>query len=355
MPFTDAEFPADPYPGTRPEYSFVHDDRTGWPMLAVPGTQWRWTVEGVDVEGVDVDDWLAARDAAPLAARVAVLGYGSNANPAKLTWLRETHGLTGPAVVLRVRCTGLSAVWATHRRVRDGQRPATLMAGPGRVEWHSVLLATLDQVRALDRCEGRGERYRLVRLGTGTVSTAEGVDLGGVLAYTAAGELRAPLLVAGTPVRCADQPQAAAVGLRGNPGKDGLKVVPIPAAPNPNDWPNRVFVYGTLQPGGTAWPRIRGYAVGEPTATTMPGVLYDTGMGYPALRPGTEPNVPGWTVTLNTPAKALAELDGYEGAQYQRVRAADAAGRLCWTYLWTAPTKDLVRQTKAWPPTPPPK
>ena len=100
MPFTDAEFPADPYPGTRPAHSFVHDDGLGWPLLAGPGAPWHWTVEGTDL-----DDWLAARHAEPLAARVPVLGYGSNANPAKLTWLRATYDLAGPAVVQRTRST----------------------------------------------------------------------------------------------------------------------------------------------------------------------------------------------------------------------------------------------------------
>ncbi len=343
MPFTDAEFPADPYPGTRPAHSFVHDDGLGWPLLADSGSPWRWTVEGTDV-----DEWLAVRGAAPLAARVPVLGYGSNANPSKLTWLRRVHGLTGPAAVLRVRCTGLTAVWATHLRVRDSQRPATLMADPGRVEWHSVLLATPDQVRSLDLCEGRGERYRLVRLGTGTVTAEDGTDLDPVLAYTAAGELRAPLLVHGKPVRCAELTQAAAVSLTGEPGADGLDVVPIPAAPSPDDWPDRVFVYGTLRPGDVAWPRISRYVAGEPVATALSGTLYDTGQGYPALLPGTEGSVPGWTLTLRSPTEALAALDAYEGGDYRRARVVDADGRLCWTYLWTAPTHGFVRLADGW-------
>jgi hypothetical protein len=64
----------------------------------------------------------------------------------------------------------------------------------------------------------------LVRLETGTVTAADGTDLTGVLAYTAASELRAPLLVDGRPVRCADVPQAAAQALSGLPGADRLVV-----------------------------------------------------------------------------------------------------------------------------------
>jgi hypothetical protein len=225
MTFSDGDFPADPYPGARPDVSFVHEAGLGRPLTPSPA--------GWQVGGERVDRWLAERNAAPLAGRIPVLAYGSNANPSKITWLRSTLGLAGPVVVLRVRCADLTAVWTTHLRVRDGQRPATLVAEPGRVEWHAVWLATPDQVLVLDRCEGRGVRYRLVRLDCGTVTAEDGTDLTGVLAYTAAGELRAPLLVDGRPVRCADVPQAAALGLVGVPGADGLTVREITGAPRP--------------------------------------------------------------------------------------------------------------------------
>lgn len=342
MAFTDADFPADPYPGTRPDCSFVHVDGNGWPLSAV--SPWRWRVDGVDV-----DDWLLARDAAPLAARIPVLAYGSNANPAKIGWLRTVFGLTGPVVVLRVRCAGLAAVWAAHPRARDGQRPATLVAAPGHVEDHAVWLATPDQVRVLDRCEGRGVRYRLVRLASGTVTAEDGTDLAGVLAYTGAGELRAPLLVNGRPVHCADLSQADAVDLVGVPGPDGLDVDPISGVPSADDWPDHVFVYGTLQPGDVAWHRIERHVTGEPVASRLSGTLYDTGQGYPALHDQpTGDGVPGWTLRLRSPAEALAELDAYEGPEYRRVRAVDSAGRLCWTYLWSEATDGLVRLADGW-------
>jgi hypothetical protein len=225
MPFPDSDFPADPYPGTRPGCSYAHEAGLGWPMTP--------SVTGWTVAGRRVDRWLAERNAPPVAGRVPVLAYGSNANPSKITWLRSTLGLAGPVVVLRVRCVDLTAVWATGLRARDGQRPATLMAEPGRVEWHAVWLATPDQVRVLDRCEGRGVRYRLVLLERGTVTAEDGTELTGVYAYTAAGELRAPLLVDGRPVRCADVPQAAALALSGLPGADGLVVREITGEPEP--------------------------------------------------------------------------------------------------------------------------
>ena len=342
MAFPDTDFPADPYPGTRPDCSFVHDDGLGRPL--VPVAPWRW-----QVEGTDVDDWLSAHDAPALAARIPVLAYGSNANPRKISWLRATLGLTGPAVVLRVRCTGLAAVWAAHLRVRDGQRPATLTAEPDRVEEHAVWLATPEQVAVLDRCEGRDVRYRLVRLASGTVTAEDGTPLEGVLAYTSAGELRAPLLVAGRPVRCADVPQAAAAGLTGVPGPDGLDVAPISGAASPDDWPDRVFVYGTLSPGDVAWHRVAPHVTGAPEASRLPGTLYDTGLGYPALHPDAAgPGVPGWTLTLRSPAAALAGLDEYEGEDYERIRVVDSTGRLCWTYVWTAGTDGMAPLAGGW-------
>ncbi|GAA3586226.1 hypothetical protein GCM10022222_83570 [Amycolatopsis ultiminotia] len=105
--------------------------------------------------------------------RVPVLAYGSNACPSKITWLRTQLGLTGPVVAVRVRCTGLVAVWAAGLRARDGQRPATLTALPGVVEHHFVWFATEEQRAILDVCEGRGNRYHLARLDNADIRTTD--------------------------------------------------------------------------------------------------------------------------------------------------------------------------------------
>jgi gamma-glutamylcyclotransferase (GGCT)/AIG2-like uncharacterized protein YtfP len=114
-------------------------------------------------------------------------------------------------------------------------------------------------------------------------------------------------------------------------------------------WPDRLFVYGTLRPGDTAWHRIEPHVVGEPVATRLPGTLYDTGLGYPALTLDSAGTVPGWTIRLRAPAAALAELDEYEGVEYMRVRVVDSTGLSCWTYLWTAPVAGMVRLAHGWP------
>ncbi|WP_375491118.1 gamma-glutamylcyclotransferase [uncultured Jatrophihabitans sp.] len=210
-----------PYPGARPEYSFIEWDGH---CLRVEASDDGWVVGDVPL-----DDWLMANAAAPTARRRPVLAYGSNACPAKISWLRAEHGLTGPVVVLRARCTGLAAVWAAGRRVVDDQRPATLCALTDVVEEHAVWLAADDQFAALDACEGRGVRYRLARVHTGRVELADGSGLDAPLAYVGLAAQRMPLLVDGRPVRCADTTQAHAMSLTGtSAATDGLDVTVLP-------------------------------------------------------------------------------------------------------------------------------
>lgn len=213
--FTDDAFPAVPYPGARPACSFVHDERTGTP-LTPHGTGWL-------AGRTSLEKWLAQRDAPPLAGRIPVLSYGSNACPTKITWLRAELGLRGPVVVLRATCTGLAAVWAAGLRVVDDQRPATLAAVPGAREVHALWLATPDQVDVLDVCEGVGVRYRRLTLHGYTVELDGGAPLSAPQAYAGAADIRMPLLVEGAPVRCADVDQVTAAALTGLPARsDGL-------------------------------------------------------------------------------------------------------------------------------------
>jgi hypothetical protein len=197
--FVDADYPAHPYPGVRPEGSFVHLDGTGYPID--PRRRGWWA---------ELDTWLAERAVEPLDGRLAVLAYGSNACPSKISWLRAHVGLAGPVIVLRARCEGLAAVWAAGRRVVDDQRPATLAGAPGVVEWHAVWLATPAQVVALDLCEGRGERYDLARIHTGRVSDEAGALFVEPLAYVGRTAIRLPLLADGHVVRCTEITQAQA-------------------------------------------------------------------------------------------------------------------------------------------------
>ena len=223
-----------------------------------------------------------------MAARVPVLAFGSNRCPGKLTWLREHLGLAGPVVVLRARVEGLAAVWAAGLRARDGARPATLALVPGAVETHAVWMATPDQVAVLDRCEGRGERYDLVRLATGRgghrgrrAARARVDLLGGRPGARAAAGRRGP----GARRRRRPGGRAGAGRRARRRSTPGVGDRPGRGARIPQAWPDRVFVYGTLMPGRRAWPLIAPLVTGAPEDAWLPGRVHDTGRGYPALRP----------------------------------------------------------------------
>ncbi len=321
--FPDADYPDRPYPGTRPLRSYVHLDGKGHELEPA------WTVDGEDL-----DDWLIANQAAPLSERVPVLTYGSNANPSKITWLRENLGLTGPVPVMRARCTGLAAVWASGLRVVDTQRPVTLAAMAG-TETHALWLADEAQVKVLDVCEGRGDRYHLARVHTGHVSLEDGSVWDAPLAYTANAQIRLPLYVDGRPVRSATVDQEKARDLTGKPGPTGLSVSVVDGSPRPEDFPARVFVYGTLRPGSSAWDLVAPHVLGEPYPATIKGTVFDTGFGYPGLLPGNG-DVSGWVLPLGNPDIALATLDSYEGGEYRRVRVVTSGSTVCWAYRWIA-------------------
>jgi gamma-glutamylcyclotransferase (GGCT)/AIG2-like uncharacterized protein YtfP len=342
-PFGDADYPAAPYPGRVPACSFVHLDAVGWPLRPDPSAPSGWRVGPGDA---DVDAWLTGRGGARLAERVPVLTYGSNRCPSKISWLRRELGLTGPVVVLAAVLTGAAAAWAAGLRRRDDQRPAVLVAAPGVAEPHAVWLATSDQVKVLDRCEGRGERYRLARLRSGTLRTEDGVRVERPWCYLGNAAGRMPLLVDGAPVRCAETPQPAARELAGAAGRgDGLVADAVTGAPHPDEWPEWLFGYGHLRPGRRGWPLVAPHLAGPPRAARAHGTRFDTGLGYPAMLPGPRPDVPGTLLPVRDPRTLLASVDRYEGARYRRVRLVvlpdGGEPTIAWAYLWAGDRSTL--------------
>lgn len=112
----------------------------------------------------------------------------------------------------------------------------------------------------------------------------------------------------------------------------------------------RLFVYGTLAPGGAAWSVLEPWTVGDPGADSVAGLLYDTGRGYPAATFGPAPEsgpsdspydsvVHGTVVDLDRGrmADALRALDRYEGREYERVVVRTTGGGEVYTYAWIGP------------------
>lgn len=117
--------------------------------------------------------------------------------------------------------------------------------------------------------------------------------------------------------------------------------------------PIRVFVYGTLMPGGSRWPHLRPYAgAWEPASAA--GRLWDTGRGYPAATFDDDgDDIPGVAVTL-TPelgAEALRLLDEIEGegSLYRRVEVTTSVGAAL-SYEWIGSTAGFARLRGGWPP-----
>ena len=76
----------------------------------------------------------------------------------------------------------------------------------------------------------------------------------------------------------------------------------------------RVFVYGTLKPGGYYWPRFCEGKVHSVVAAKVRGELYDLHVGYPGLRLAGEDWVQGYLLTFESAADfaRVDELEGYD-------------------------------------------
>jgi hypothetical protein len=177
-----------PYPGRRPSSAYAQAD--GRVLELVRRSDRRW---GLVHNGTTVDAWLAGRGVAVLADRLPLLCYGSNACPSKLQDLRDRCGLTGPVVMTPCTVSGLAAAWCAGERLVDRSVPATLVAARGR-EAHFLWWVAPEQWPALDRCEGRGERYDLVRVPATQVRDDLGREVPDVRAYVGRSRQRQPML-----------------------------------------------------------------------------------------------------------------------------------------------------------------
>lgn len=187
MPTHATDYPEQPYPGARPETSYVLD-RDGVVLTVTPDGEAPsgWAVEGAGC----LDAWLAERGGPPLQERVAVLGYGSNASPQKV--LRNSTSL--PAVNLRADLVDLAAVWCAGPRHLDGAIPATLAPREDHREAHMIGYVLPDDLHLLDSVEGHPLRYERRRLDPGSVVREDGREPDDVIAYVGVSDNRVPVL-----------------------------------------------------------------------------------------------------------------------------------------------------------------
>lgn len=150
------------YPGVRPATSYAVAEGTVFPIRpGDPPSGW----EVLDSAGwTDLDVWLEARSSPVMRKRLAVLAYGSNANPQSVA----TIAVEGPVVVLSGLLFGAQASYCASRR-RDGQYPAGLVRSTAEIaERHVLLLVDPARIGALDRKEGAGLGiYRRIALSAG--------------------------------------------------------------------------------------------------------------------------------------------------------------------------------------------
>jgi gamma-glutamylcyclotransferase (GGCT)/AIG2-like uncharacterized protein YtfP len=113
-----------------------------------------------------------------------------------------------------------------------------------------------------------------------------------------------------------------------------------------------VFVYGTLKPGRSRWHLLEPFAEPGTCEATVPGRLWQTPYGWPAMTDGTDP-VPGVVVPLRQGdvEDALSLLDEIEGVGtglFRREEVTVSGVPVCWTYRWPTSTEDFEPVDGAW-------
>lgn len=106
-----------------------------------------------------------------------------------------------------------------------------------------------------------------------------------------------------------------------------------------NNAPSKIFVYGTLKPGGRNYHLAQGVTGAEAGYLEGYTLLHFDPEGYPAMVPG-EGRVYGFVLTFADIEAALPPLDALEGCdltppEYERlVVAVQPSGERVWTYVY---------------------
>lgn len=102
-----------------------------------------------------------------------------------------------------------------------------------------------------------------------------------------------------------------------------------------------LFVYGTLLRGDVRWPLLEQFVTGEGHPDEVTGLLYDTGLDYPAaiFDESSTSLIYGrrYTLRLESIDEALRKLDVEEDTVdglYTRVEVTTRSGAPCWAYAY---------------------
>lgn len=193
-PAADYPFTPATYPGPRPRCSFVFAAGLVRPLEVGEDGGLRFAATGESLSG-----WLRGHYVADLDERTAVLGYGSNLCPGRLS-AKGFHDL-GPVVVVRAVVSGLAAAWCAGRTT-EGNVPATVVAAPDSGEVHGVTFLDGRQLACMDASEGRPDAYALAELEEGAVTLEGGWTVDPLLGYVDAS--RGVLSGAGGPLLVRD-------------------------------------------------------------------------------------------------------------------------------------------------------
>lgn len=109
---------------------------------------------------------------------------------------------------------------------------------------------------------------------------------------------------------------------------------------------DHLFVYGTLRTGSdNPFARMLAERARLIGSAQVPGLLYDFG-SYPGARPGSG-SIHGEIFRLEHPPVLLAELDRYEGPEYERAVIA-ANGIDCWIYWYVGAESGRLIESGDW-------
>ncbi|HYU15531.1 MAG TPA: gamma-glutamylcyclotransferase family protein [Candidatus Acidoferrum sp.] len=106
---------------------------------------------------------------------------------------------------------------------------------------------------------------------------------------------------------------------------------------------DRLFVYGSLRSGQVARSLMADLVIGSQPAT-LTGSIYAVADSYPGYLPGETGTVVGEVVVLGDLAAALAQLDAYEGEEFERALAEVTLldGSRVWAWCYQLVSPDLA-------------